>query len=123
MMLLARFGIADAPTQAEFLGAVEMLVGTILGGAVPAVWTWLAPRNAIKLMVPLLAVLLVAACDTVSVGGAELTPAERCVGYTGAIMRYERILAEDGALTKAQRAAYDFALAGKVATCTLSDPE
>lgn len=62
MMLAARYGLAEAPTEAEFLGAMEIIAGAIVGGVVPAVWTWLAPRNAIKMMLPLLAVLLVTAC-------------------------------------------------------------
>ncbi|MGI9410258.1 MAG: hypothetical protein ACR2OV_09310 [Hyphomicrobiaceae bacterium] len=51
------------------------------------------------------------------------TPAQRCVGYTGAIMRYERILSEGEALTEVQKAAYDFAIAGQAATCDVLPPE
>ena len=67
-----------------------------------------------------LSALALSACDeqgNLTLGGANLTPAQRCVGYTGAIARYERILAEGGELTGAQQVAYDVALAGQLATC------
>ena len=59
--------------------------------------------------------MTLAACDTT-------TPAQRCVGYTGAVMRYEAMLDRGEVLSDVQRAAYDIALAGKAATCVTSEP-
>ena len=60
---------------------------------------------------------MLAGCGTVSVGNVELTPEQRCLAYTGAVARYERILAEEGSLNDAQQVAYDVSLAGQFATC------
>lgn len=62
---------------------------------------------------------LLAACGKVTIGDLELTPAERCIAYTGAAARYERILEEEGQLNDAQTLAYDIALTGQAATCNL----
>lgn len=66
------------------------------------------------MMIPLILAVL-SACST--------TPAQRCVGYTGAIMRYEGMLNRGEVLTEVQRGAYDIALAGQAATCDLTPVE
>lgn len=64
-----------------------------------------------RYLIPVLAVVMLAACGT--------TPAQRCMGYTGAMARYEGMLSRGEVLTDAQQAAYDIAIAGNAATCTL----
>lgn len=58
----------------------------------------------------LIPLALLMACDTT-------TPAQRCVGYTGAVARYEGMIDRGETLSSVQRAAYDIALAGQAATC------
>ena len=57
-------------------------------------------------------VALTMACGTT-------TPEQRCMGYTGGVLRYEGMLARGEVLSDAQRAAYDLAIAGQAATCAL----
>ena len=64
----------------------------------------------------LIPLALLMACDTT-------TPAQRCVAYTGAVMRYEGMLERGETLSDVQRGAYDIALAGQAATCNLPPPE
>ena len=63
------------------------------------------------------AALMLTGCGTITLGDNQITPEQRCVGYTVSVARYERILAEEGELSSAQRALYDIALAGQAATC------
>ena len=64
-----------------------------------------------RYLIPILAALVIAGCET--------TPAQRCVGYTGAIARYEGMLSRGEVLSEVQQAAYDIAIAGQAATCNL----
>ena len=64
-------------------------------------------------------------CDdqgNLTLGGFTMSPAERCILHSGAVARYERILAEGGELTSVQRGLYDVAIAGKAATCVTPAP-
>ncbi|MDA7663809.1 hypothetical protein N8569_00745 [bacterium] len=59
--------------------------------------------------------LLLVACGT--------TPAQRCIGYTGGVARYEGMLSRGEVLSAEQQLAYDVAVAGKAATCGLPPAE
>lgn len=95
MMLLAKYGLAETPTQEQLFGAVEIIAATIAGGVIPWLLSYFSPRNAIKLMVPVFAAILLVGCAGYEPGGSmfidhdrdpatppiEVTQEQRCAIY------------------------------------------